>query len=528
MGHLARGMLALAWVGLSPALATPPRTATPAATATPPAPAATATPAAPAAAAPLDNSGHLYTLDAWGGVHAAGSAPAVSTNTYWKGWDIARGLAMLPDGSGGYVLDGYGAVHSAGSAPAASAADYFGFDIARSIALAPWATATAPAGWILDGFGAVHTFGNAPKVSASAYWAGWDIARSLLILPDSTPTSVGGYVMDGFGGLHPFGTAPAVSQSAYWSGWDIARAAVLLPSSTTAAPAGYLMDGWGGLHPFGSATPVSMSAYWRNWDIARAVASWSAATTASPGGWVMDGWGGLHPFGSAPSVIQGAYWPNWDIARGLGAAGNSSGGRNPTLPVSRMLNVPYFHQEHALTCEAAALRMALGKEGISVGEDTLMSAIGIDYSAGYRDSSGALHWSDPYALFVGSPDGSESALTGYGVYYPPVARVAAQYGGTVLLAGEGIGPATVYQQILAGHPVLAWVSYDRTYHAVYWYQAFDGRSVMFYPTEHAVTVVGVDAGNVLVNDPILGTGWWPKSVFESAYATFDDMALVLS
>ena len=46
--------------------------------------------------------------------------------------------------------------------------------------------------------------------------------------------------------------------------------------------------------------------------------------------------------------------------------------------------------------------------------------------------------------------------------------------------------------------------------SAFWYQAFDGRSVMFYPTEHAVTVVGVDAGNVLVYDPIRGAGTFER------------------
>jgi len=509
----ARGLLAVAWLWLSPAAA-------------PPAFAAVVPPAAQAALA--DNSGHLYTLDGYGGVHAAGSAPAISTNTYWNGWDIARGLAMLPEGTGGYVLDGYGGVHTAGTAPAASGADYFGFDIARSIVLAPWATAAAPGGWILDGFGGVHTFGSAPAVKSSVYWSGWDIARSLMILPDSTATSVGGYVMDAYGGLHPFGTAPAVSQSAYWSGWDIARAAVMLPTATTASPAGYVLDGWGGLHPFGAAPPVGQSAYWRNWDIARAVAAWTGAGAGTPGGWIMDGFGGLHAYGSAPAVVQGVYWPNWDIARSLGAAGNGSGGRSAAVAWSRVLSAPYYHQLHALTCEAAALRMALGKEGINVSEDALMNSIGVDPRAGYRDANGALHWGDPYAIFVGSPDGSEPALTGYGVFYPPVARTAPQFGGSVITSGEGIGPATIYQQVLAGHPVVAWVSYDRAYHTVEWYTAFDGRSAMYYPTEHAVTVVGVDPDNVLVYDPIRGPGWWPKSTFESAYATFDDMAVILN
>jgi serine protease AprX len=57
-----------------------------------------------------------YLLDGYGGVHPlsfAGSpaTAAASASGYWSGWDIARGLTFLPDGSGGYVVDGYGGLH---------------------------------------------------------------------------------------------------------------------------------------------------------------------------------------------------------------------------------------------------------------------------------------------------------------------------------------------------------------------------------------------------------------------------------
>ena len=193
----------------------------------------------------------------------------------------------------------------------------------------------------------------------------------------------------------------------------------------------------------------------------------------------------------------------------------------------RMLAVPQYHQEHGLTCEASALKMALGAFGINVAESSLMAQIGIDYRLPYWDASGAMHWGDPYAAFVGNPDGSELGLTGYGVYYPRIAAVAQANGAVLSQAGEGIAPSTIYQAVLTGHPVVAWVSFDWTFHSVSHYVAFDGRTVQFgSPYEHAVVVRGVTNGWLLINNPWFGTQWISKSVFESSYATFNNMAVV--
>src|ERR1700737_4283838 len=193
----------------------------------------------------------------------------------------------------------------------------------------------------------------------------------------------------------------------------------------------------------------------------------------------------------------------------------------------RMLSVPQYHQQYGLSCEAAALRMALGAYGINVAEDTLLSQIGADRRAPPSDSSG-FQWGDPYASFVGNVDGSERGLTGYGVYYPPIARVAQANGASVSQSGEGIAPSTIYQAGLAGHPVIAWISFDWLYHHVSHYVAFDGRTVQFgSPYEHAVVVRAVTNGYVLINNPWFGTQWISKSTFESSYATFNNMAVIM-
>ena len=147
----------------------------------------------------------------------------VSVSGTFSGWDIVRGFAMNTDGSNsGYVLDGFGGLHPVGGAAPASAGYWVGWDIARGVVLLPSSTKAAPAGYVLDGWGGVHPFGSAPSVAVEGYFYGWDIANGLALDPDGP----GGYVLDGWGGLHPFGGAPNPSSSIYWPGWDIARRCV--------------------------------------------------------------------------------------------------------------------------------------------------------------------------------------------------------------------------------------------------------------------------------------------------------------
>ncbi len=50
-----------------------------------------------------------------GGHQLPPDIPQVQWTSYWAGWDIARGVALLADSSGtslgGYTLDGFGGMH---------------------------------------------------------------------------------------------------------------------------------------------------------------------------------------------------------------------------------------------------------------------------------------------------------------------------------------------------------------------------------------------------------------------------------
>ncbi len=203
------------------------------------------------------------------------------------------------------------------------------------------------------------------------------------------------------------------------------------------------------------------------------------------------------------------------------------------LPAQRVLDVPWHHQEHNLSCEAAALRMALSRYGISVDEMTLIGYMSDDRRPAQLDAGDNLvTWGDPQEGFVGNPDGRIQLFQGYGVYFAPMARAAIAAGAHVSVQGGGlygspVAPDAVYRSLRLGRPVVAWIS--NTYHQVplRHYTAYDGADVGYTLTEHAVTLIGIRPGAVLINDPWFGQAWHSKAQFESAYATFDDMAVVV-
>ena len=226
-----------------------------------------------------------YVVDGWGGLHdfaTGGATPlgAAKGAAYWNGWDIARGVALVHDKNGnptgGYTLDAWGGLHpfaigSNSAPPAVTNGPYWkGWDIARGVAIDP----SGKYGYIVDGWGGLHGFtigsnGTAPTPTGGPYWNGVDIARGVTFVPGG-----GGYIVDGYGGVHTFATSgvtppPAVT-SAYWSGWDIARGINVTPDGN----AGYVVDGWGGAHPFTIsqayvAPTVTTFSYWPGWTIVR-------------------------------------------------------------------------------------------------------------------------------------------------------------------------------------------------------------------------------------------------------------------
>jgi uncharacterized protein YvpB len=194
-------------------------------------------------------------------------------------------------------------------------------------------------------------------------------------------------------------------------------------------------------------------------------------------------------------------------------------------------DVPHYMQERPLTCEEASLRMVLEHAGVVESESDILNEVGIDSRASSVDAQGVLHWGDPYTSFVGDPSGSEPKMTGYGTYYPTIARVATTFGATVVVSGENQDPSTIYAALLANHPVVAWIGYDWQYHpASMDWQAFDGRDLAWHgPYEHAIALVGVTPTVVLVSNPTHSEDWQyvTKAAFELGFSTYSNMAVII-
>jgi hypothetical protein len=227
-----------------------------------------------------------------------------------------RAAAANPLG-GYYVLNGDGRVYGYGGAPYAGS-DRFPFDIARDIAVMPNGLGYA----VLDGWGGVHTYGSAVGIPVpNTYWPGWDIARGIAITADGK----GLVVVDGFGGVHRSGTAAGLPlPNTYWPGWDIARRVALSAPDGVHSTGIWVLDGWGSVHVSGTAHMFPTSSYWPGWDIARGL-----AVDPQGNGWaVLDGWGVVHGAGSMRSLTLGGYAPA-DRWRGLSYRGGTYvGARN--------------------------------------------------------------------------------------------------------------------------------------------------------------------------------------------------------
>lgn len=205
-------------------------------------------------------------------------------------------------------------------------------------------------------------------------------------------------------------------------------------------------------------------------------------------------------------------------------------------------NVPYSAQAYPMDCEEAALEMALAHVGITLQgnglqvQNDILAAEGVDQNVpgiGPDFTSG-----DPMQNFIGPPNGLESSAYEPGAYYGAVVKAAVHFGATVLAAGEGISPDQVYRYVEEGHPVQTWVTFNFEHYTPVWLS--NGRNTWPWvgPHEHSVMVVGIGVNEVLVDNPwptadygaayVGADHWVPMGVFESAYASFNDMAVVLN
>jgi uncharacterized protein YvpB len=186
--------------------------------------------------------------------------------------------------------------------------------------------------------------------------------------------------------------------------------------------------------------------------------------------------------------------------------------------------IRFYYQSHSLSCEETATSMALTHQGIYLSQDQILSEMGADTRPMYVDGNGVVRWGNPYISFVGNVNGSEHNYTGYQANYPALVRVARAHGATIIAAGS-MSAETIYAEVIANHPVVAYATWDWAWHPRHDYLSFDGQWIPWigpYADAHVYTVIGVNPWSVLVNDPIRGQYWVSKYTFERAYSVFGE------
>jgi len=192
-----------------------------------------------------------------------------------------------------------------------------------------------------------------------------------------------------------------------------------------------------------------------------------------------------------------------------------------------LLPIPFYPQEHSLSCEAASLRMALAYRGIPVPESEVIAEIGADpVQKTQRD--GRTVWGDPDKGFVGDIDGRMFA-TGYGVHWGPVARAANRW--RLAQAVQGWDAAALATQLRLGNPVIGW-GYVGSGEPYEWTTP-DGKAVRTVYREHVFVINGFrgDAGapeGFYYMDPIYGQRYADADDFMKRWSVFGRSGVLIN
>lgn len=198
----------------------------------------------------------------------------------------------------------------------------------------------------------------------------------------------------------------------------------------------------------------------------------------------------------------------------------------PVVPLRTTIALRPVRQVLHNDCEATALSMLLAAAGIRAGQLELQERLPRSGPLDPEPVAGSalFRWGDPERGFVGRPDGGGTE-GGFGVYEPPIRALAARYG-VRLVDLHGRSLALLRDDLLAGHPVLAWVGLAAGPY-LHWLTP-TGREIAVNLNEHAVTLVGAGPGYVLVDNPLTGRRErWSDELFSYRWRLLGRRALEL-
>jgi len=205
-------------------------------------------------------------------------------------------------------------------------------------------------------------------------------------------------------------------------------------------------------------------------------------------------------------------------------------------PLARLVEVPFNtelataqldvaldYQDHALSCEAAALKMALSYFDIAVSEGDIMNVVGYDPTP-HRGNV----WGDPHEAFVGNIDGKQNT-TGYGVYWEPMA-VAAKRWRPYSEYFTGWTLQQMLAAVKAGQPVMLWGVYPGGSRDSW--MTPEGKEIKAWKGEHTRLIIGFTGTiekptRVVVLDPFAGKQFWNPDDLIANGSSFDMSGVVV-
>jgi uncharacterized protein YvpB len=197
---------------------------------------------------------------------------------------------------------------------------------------------------------------------------------------------------------------------------------------------------------------------------------------------------------------------------------------NPIEPAVH-LAVPYHHQERTLSCEVAALKMALNYRGIEVTENELIEQLPIA-DPGPRRAGNI--WGDPNVGFVGNIDGTMPNI-GYGVYEQPIYDLASKYRNAKIITDATL--KDLIAELTDGNPIVVWGVKLGTNKDISW-KTPEGKQIDAYLDEHARTLIGytgtsADPKLMILLDPVYGEIRLSIEKFIKDWAVLDNKAVVV-
>lgn len=202
----------------------------------------------------------------------------------------------------------------------------------------------------------------------------------------------------------------------------------------------------------------------------------------------------------------------WGEAPAVAASSGAVNGGSPGTGASLSLWVPALRQQRGLSCEYAAMSIAMSAFGTDVSEYAFDDIVG---------------WSaNPHWGYRGDINGVWGGTDDYGVYAEPLAAAAEQFGfwGDVFYAGGDVSALT--SRLDQGTPVIVWLG--ALGDPGYVEYADDGSPYRLAPGEHTVVAYGYDENGVYASDPGSGAyrfydwGW-----FMDMWNVFDGMSLAV-